>query len=245
MVPQPNDNLPLVRDCSVLLTFKDTLRGTAVLNWSADTSIFQWEGVRRRGKQPQYVGTLYLSDLGLNGTIPTRPSGLRNQRRLDLVGNELTGSIPAALGSLEQRYLFDNHLTGSIPTEFENLRSLLILSLYDNDLTGSTRGAGAALGLWELLLSGNSLTGAFPTGLADLPHLAYLFLEENSCIPTVLRDVASHDLDDLELSDCAAREKDCSYWANSHVLDSQSLRPGRPGRPRSGELCSPMNVGRS
>ena len=33
VVPQPAQNQPLVRDCSVLLTAKDTLRGTATLNW--------------------------------------------------------------------------------------------------------------------------------------------------------------------------------------------------------------------
>ena len=36
-----------------LLTAKDTLRGTATLNWSADTVITYWDGVRLRGTPNQ------------------------------------------------------------------------------------------------------------------------------------------------------------------------------------------------
>ena len=46
VVPQPGENPRLVRDCSVLLTAKDTLRGDATLNWSADTYIRSWQGFR-------------------------------------------------------------------------------------------------------------------------------------------------------------------------------------------------------
>ena len=208
VVPQPSQNQRLVRDCSVLLTVKDALRETAELNWSADTPIAEWEGVRRRGTNPQYVGTLYLPDLGLDGSIPAALSGLADLRRLDLDGNALTGGIPAALGSLEdleQLYLFNNQLRGPIPTEFGNLRSMQILSLYDNDLTGSIPAElGKLTRLRELLLDGNDLTGELPTelgnltrlenfyardnqltgaipaGLANLPNLTYLLLEGNS-----------------------------------------------------------------
>ena len=38
-VPSPAANPGLVADCSALLTAKDTLRGTATLNWDADTAI--------------------------------------------------------------------------------------------------------------------------------------------------------------------------------------------------------------
>lgn len=45
-VPRPDRNTGLVKDCSVLLTARDTLAGTASLNWSANTSITTWQGVR-------------------------------------------------------------------------------------------------------------------------------------------------------------------------------------------------------
>ena len=234
----PAENPRLVRDCSVLLTFKDALRGTATLNWSTDLPITEWEGVRRGGTQSQYVRALFLPDLDLDGAIPAGLSGLRDLRRLDLDDNALTGSIPAELGSLEdleQLYLFGNQLTGSIPVEFGNLRNLQTLSLYDNDLTGSIPAELGKLGrLRGLLLDGNGLTGAIPaqlgnltqlrhfyardnglTGaipeeLASLPNLTILFLSGNSftgCIPGGLRDVDTHDMDRLGLTDCATREE--------------------------------------
>ena len=48
-VATPNDNRGLVRDCETLLAAKDTLRGTATLNWSTGTAIGGWEGVTTGG----------------------------------------------------------------------------------------------------------------------------------------------------------------------------------------------------
>ena len=198
VVPQPAQNQHLVRDCSVLLTAKDTLRGAATLNWSADTPISGWDGVRRRGANPQYVGTLYLPGLGLDGSIPAVLAGLADLRRLDLDDNALTGSIPAALGSLEdleQLYLFNNQLTGAIPAEFGKLRSMRILSLYDNDLTGAIPPElGNLKRLRELLLDRNDMTGELPTELGNLTRLKNLYVRDNrlaGAIPTELGSLAN------------------------------------------------------
>ncbi len=198
VVPQPTQNQHLVRDCSVLLTAKDTLRGAATLNWAADTPISGWDGVRRRGANPQYVGTLYLTGLGLDGSIPAVLAGLADLRRLDLDDNALTGSIPAALGSLEdleQLYLFNNQLTGAIPTEFGKLRSMRILSLYDNDLTGAIPPElGNLERLRELLLDRNDITGELPTELGNLSQLRNLYVRDNrltGAIPTELGSLAN------------------------------------------------------
>ena len=43
---------------------------------------------------------------------------------LDLSFNQLTGEIPAELGSLTQLYLNNNQLTGEIPAELGNLTNL-------------------------------------------------------------------------------------------------------------------------
>ena len=42
-------NRGLVNDCELLLAAKDTLRGTADLNWSVDTAIAGWDGVSVSG----------------------------------------------------------------------------------------------------------------------------------------------------------------------------------------------------
>ena len=50
-------NTGLIADCEALLASRDTLAGTATLNWSEETSIAQWEGVRLSGT-PQRVTRL-------------------------------------------------------------------------------------------------------------------------------------------------------------------------------------------
>ena len=47
------NNPGLVSDCNILLAARDTLAGTASLNWSASTSINDWEGVTVDGSQPR------------------------------------------------------------------------------------------------------------------------------------------------------------------------------------------------
>ena len=62
-------NPGLVSDCAALLEARDTLAGTASLNWSASTPIADWDGVTL-GAAPQRVIQLRLQNKGLNGTIP-------------------------------------------------------------------------------------------------------------------------------------------------------------------------------
>ena len=68
-VPDPTSNPGLVSDCESLLTLLDTLVEGTVLNWSADTPIARWDGVRLAGT-PQRVTRLVLPGKGLRGTIP-------------------------------------------------------------------------------------------------------------------------------------------------------------------------------
>ena len=43
-VSDPDDNPGLVSDCEALLASRDTLAGTATLDWSAERPIAEWEG---------------------------------------------------------------------------------------------------------------------------------------------------------------------------------------------------------
>ena len=52
-------NEGLVSDCGMLLAARDTLAGTASLNWSADTPITEWNGVAL-GEASGRVTELYL-----------------------------------------------------------------------------------------------------------------------------------------------------------------------------------------
>ena len=207
-VPRPNEFTRLVRDCSVLLTAKDALRGTASLNWSPDTYIRKWQGIYTgwlNGRVSLDVSTIHVKDvivarLGLNGTIPPVLAGLVDLRRLDLDDNALTGEIPAALGqleSLELLHLFGNRLTGSIPAELGNLAKLQILSLYANDLTGSIPPELGKLGkLEQLLLDDNDFTGQLPSELGNLAGLERLYVRESRLTGEIPAWLAT--LEDLE-----------------------------------------------
>ena len=49
VVPSPADNRELVKDCETLLAARDTLRGTATLNWATGTALTSWTGITTGG----------------------------------------------------------------------------------------------------------------------------------------------------------------------------------------------------
>ena len=59
----PADNRELVKDCEALLAAKDSLRGTATLNWSTGTAMSSWTGVTTGGTPTRVTG-LSLAMLG-------------------------------------------------------------------------------------------------------------------------------------------------------------------------------------
>ena len=131
-------NPGLVADCEALLKSRDRLAGTASLNWSEDTSIAEWDGVRLGGT-PQRVTQLYLVRKGLTGTVPGSLGSLTGLTGLYLHRNELTGPIPPQLGelsSLVHLTLHRNRLSGEMPAALGDLTALTFLSLYRNNLTG-------------------------------------------------------------------------------------------------------------
>ena len=122
VITDPGSNRGLVNDCEVMLAAKDTLQGTATLNWSADTVITSWDGVTVSGT-PGRVRGLDLSDEGLDGAIPGDIGDLYELTVLDLSDNSLTGDIPVELGwlyNLEEVSLSGNTLTGCIPVALES-----------------------------------------------------------------------------------------------------------------------------
>lgn len=99
---------------------------------------------------------------------------------LDLSGNELTGTIPTALCSLEailQLQLAENSLHGQIPPcMFTSLTSMNLLDLSVNPLTGelppTLAGGDKSLGkLQSLYLANTELSGNLPAWLWRLPAL--------------------------------------------------------------------------
>ena len=199
VVPYPGIESGLVSDCEVLLGLRDTLAGSATLNWSVDSPIADWEGVILAGS-PLRVTGLALERLGLTGVVPPELGELTGLEGLLLGRNGLTGEIPPELGdlvNLRKLDLSDNQLSGEIPPEL-----------------------GSFAYLRELYLSNNQLIGEIPPELGSLAYLYRLWLSHNhlgGCIPEGLRDVAGNDLENLGLPFCASRSIREGAAAGSNV----------------------------
>ena len=130
-VPGENHNPDLMLDCIALLAAKDTLRGTASLNWSVDTTITDWDGITTGGT-PSRVTELDLSSESLTGSIPPELGSLTELTTLDLSSNSLTGDIPREPGrltNLTEIRLSGNSLTGCIPSALKDMTTNDLISL--------------------------------------------------------------------------------------------------------------------
>ena len=164
-------------------------------NWLSGAPLSEWYGVTTDDEG--WVTALDLSgNVGLlYGDYPS--------------GNGLRGTIPEALGQLDNLVSLDfsdNGLTGPIPEALGQLSNLVSLSLASNRLTGTIPEAlGQLNNLQYLDLSWNGLTGTIPEALGQLDSLEFLYLARNEltgCIPPALRDVPHNDLRALGLSSC-------------------------------------------
>ena len=187
-VPDSANNPSLVSDCETLLEARETLAGTATLNWSENTSISDWDGVTVGGT-PERVTELVLKDKQLTGQIPSSLNRLASVEKLDLSQNELSGDVPPELGdlaNLEELWLWRNQLTGTIPIQLAQLSSLTTLNIHTNQLTGTIpKELGSLANLERLSLTNNQLTGTVPPELGNLSKLELLILGTNELTGTL------------------------------------------------------------
>ena len=173
-------NAGLIHDCEALLEARDTLGGSATLNWSTDTRIWAWDGVIREG-DPLRVTKLVLRDRNLDGTIPAALGKLSSLVVLNLHSNMLSGAIPdlRSLTGLEELYLANNELSGGIPESLGNMASVRELWLWGNQLQDTIPDLSGMTGLETLKLSDNMLDGGVPAGSMLPPNVAWLIIDRN------------------------------------------------------------------
>ena len=93
IVPKPEKNPGLVQDCETLLRVRDRLAGDAVLNWSPNVQISDWQGVGV-GSEPARVIRLVLPGLSpskLTGVLPSELGNLAGLEVLSVEFNRLSG----------------------------------------------------------------------------------------------------------------------------------------------------------
>ena len=92
-------------------------------NWLSDTPLGEWEGVSTN--DDGRVTSLNLGSNELSGEIPAELGSLSNLRWLEFKYNDLSGEIPAELGSLSnlealELYPANYDLSGCVPSNLED-----------------------------------------------------------------------------------------------------------------------------
>jgi Leucine-rich repeat (LRR) protein len=115
---------------------------------------------------PGDLGSLTnLRTFAIGATIPNRgefPEGfyqLTNLTRLDLGGQQFTGSLTASVANwtqLDNLYLWQNQLSGELPDGLANIASLRVVDINQNDITRIPD--FSATSLQELSVIGNQLS---------------------------------------------------------------------------------------
>ena len=123
---------------------------------------------------------------------------------LNLWGNNLVGTLPAALGNLDQLVnlqLWGNQLRGAIPASLGGLTNLQDLSFSNNHMSGSIPDLSGLTNLQKLYLQGNQLSGSIPASLGSLTSLTHLYLNYNQLSGTIPASLSSlTSLQELVLS---------------------------------------------
>lgn len=109
-------------------------------NWLRDAPVASWFGVT---VEDSLLTALELPDNELSGTLPPAVGDFLDLKLLDLRGNALTSRLPPDLGNLTELEALDlsgNRFTGPVPRDLSLLGELERLDLSDNELAGALPG---------------------------------------------------------------------------------------------------------
>ena len=160
-------------------------------NWLTDLPLDEWHGVGVDGHGS--VVSINLFDNNLTGQIPAELGSFEDLEALVFGKDELSGRVPVTLGdlaNLRELALVETGLSGEIPPELGNLSNLEELWLYDNQLSGAIPPELGSLGDLELLaVDNNALSGAIPPELGDLRSLQMWWLHDNALSGAIPADL--------------------------------------------------------
>ena len=169
-------------------------------NWGSPTEpLNTWFGVEADSNGN--VTVLELPGNNLSGTLPAALGSLTSLTTLDLSDNQLSGTIPdlTALTQLQTLNLSDNQLSGTIP-DLAALTQLQTLNLSANQLSRPIPDLAALTQLQTLNLSANQLSRPIPD-LSTLTQLQTLNLSDNRLTGTIPDLTALTQVHTLNLGD--------------------------------------------
>ncbi|KAI3993708.1 hypothetical protein MKX01_002721 [Papaver californicum] len=177
-----------------------------------------------------WLGVWCFDSIGSDGYV--------HVHQLDLMWNNISGSIPKEIGnilSLELLLLNGNQFSGSLPDEIGRLTNLVRLQLDENQLSGVIPKSFANLTkLKHLHLNNNSLSGQIPPELSRLPNILHLLLDNNNLsgyLPPEFSETARLTILQLDNNRFDAAEIPASYGSPNLLklsLRNCSLRGNIP-----------------
>ncbi len=230
VVPNPESNPGLVRDCMALLdaiqfvsqsfqhrrsssSYSDFINWS---NWSSNLAISSWSGVSLTSSTPKRVNVLNLS--GLIGEFPPDFFRLEELTFFVLNNSQVVGGIPDEISQAKNlTFLFmsnndfvyhngfasHNGSPGRIPASLGSLSKLKRLRLSYSNLSGFIPPElGNLSNLENLELDDNNFSGQIPASLGDLSNLTNLTLARNGLSGLIPTELGNlSNLVELELND--------------------------------------------
>ncbi len=159
-----------------------------------------WFGVtvdNKRVTELEFCTTCNPATAGnnLTGSIPSAIGNLTKLRSLGMSNNQLTGSIPATIGNLTELYWLDlasNKLSGNLPATIGNLTSLNSLLVAANQLTGPLpKEIGNLSSLANLSIISNQFSGSIPPEISGLTSLIAFQASSNQFSGSIPKEIGS------------------------------------------------------
>jgi hypothetical protein len=183
-------------DLEALIAFYNATEGSEWSHnegWLSDDPICDWYGVSCGWLGQNGVVAIELPHNNLSGSLPSAIGDFEILQILDLNANHLEGPVPKELGGLQnlgELRLSENQLSGPVPAELASATALQQIWLHKNRLSGSIPPElGNMCCLWELFLSDNELGGTIPSALGNLRNLWSLALSNNRLGGEVPREI--------------------------------------------------------
>ena len=140
---------------------------------------------------------LNLMKNNMYGTVPPSFSEFKFLEFLDVSDNHLTSTLPLNLpNTLEEVWFENNKFTGSVPDDLDRLEDLRFIDISNNQITGTIPSYFTKMTrLYSIALAGNKLTGSIPNFY--MPSLDVLDFADNKL--TGMPDIFPPSLNELLL----------------------------------------------